>query len=194
MVLSPFLVCTRHISEFSATGWHEDYVSLSFDVAPGSVLAQDTPKDYWIDTAEETPVGSIFTVGVTRDRDVKKGTWRCRLSGDKVEIQMPEGEYERFVSARNRVNKTADAHYLMNGVYLPALVWVLQEADREQESYADRRWYRALQGQLKRAKCQSLGDGAPDRLMDAQKLLESPFLRMPMMARGDADGVVSGTR
>ena len=156
VVLSPFLVCARPVSGFSAAGWHEDFVSLSFDVAPGSVLAQDTPKEYWIDTAEEMPVGSIFTVGLSRERDLKTGTWRCQ----KVEIQMPEGDYERFASARNRVNRTADAQYLMNGVYLPALVWVLQEGDRDEESHADRRWYRALQAQLERAKCSPFGEEA----------------------------------
>lgn len=93
VVLSPFLVCTRSVSGFSATGWHEDYASLSFDVAPGSVLAQDKPKEYWIDTAEEMPVGSIFKL--SRERDLKSGTWRCRLSGERVEVQMAEGDYER---------------------------------------------------------------------------------------------------
>lgn len=186
VVLSPFLVCTRQVSGFSAGGWHEDYASLSFDVAAGSVLAQDTPKEYWVDTAEETPVGSIFTLG--GDRALKTGTWRCRLAGEKIEIQMSEGDYERFVVARNRVNRTADAQYLMNGIYLPALVWVLQEADGNEESHASRRWYRALEAQLERAKCEALGADAADRLMDAQRLLELPFPRMPLMVDGDADG------
>ncbi len=193
VVLSPFLVCTRRVSGFSAAGWHEDYVSLSFDVAPGSVLAQDAPKEYWVDTAEETAVGSIFTVGLSRERDLKAGMWRCRFSGEKVEIQMPEGDYERFVAARNRVNRTADAQYLMNGVYLPALVSVLQEGDRDEESHAGRRWYRALQAQLERAKCLGFGEQAADRLLDAQRLLRSPFPRMPLMAEGEAGGEASAT-
>ena len=184
VVLSPFLVCTRQVSGFSAAGWHEDYGSLRFDVAPGSVLAQDVPKEYWVDTAEEAPVGSIFTL--TRERALRNGTWRCRLAGDKVEIQMAEGDYERFMVARNRVNRTPDAQYLMNGVYLPALVSVLQEADRDEESHADRRWYRALQAQLEGAKCLPLGAVAAGRLVDAQGLLKQPFPRMPLMADGEA--------
>lgn len=188
VVLSPFLVCTRGVSGFSAAGWHKDYESLSFDVAPGSVLAQDTPKEYWIDTAEETPVGSIFALVPSRERGLRAGTWRCQLSGEKVEISMPADDFERFAAARNRVNGTGDAQYLMNGVYLPALVWVLQEADRDQESHESRRWYRALRAQLERAKLSSFGDEAADRLMDAQRLLESPFPRMPLMVDGAVDG------
>ena len=182
--LLPFLVCTRQILGFSAAGWHEDYGSLKFDVAPGSVLAQDVPKEYWVDTAEESPVGSIFTLN--RDRALRNGTWRCRLAGDKVEIQMAEGDYDRFMVARNRVNRTRDAQYLMNGVYLPALVSVLHEADRDEESHADRRWYRSLQAQLENAKCLPLGAVTADRLVDAQGLLKQPFPRMPLMAEGEA--------
>lgn len=189
VVLSPFLVCTRQVSGFSATGWHEDYASLRFDVAPGSVLAQDVPKEYWVDTAEETPVGSIFTLN--RDRALRTGTWRCRLSGEKIEIQMAEADYERFMMARNRVNRTPDAQYLMNGVYLPALVSVLQEADGDEESHGGRRWYRALQAQLERAKCLRLGAVMADRLVDAQGLLKQPFPRMPLMADGETSGEVS---
>lgn len=186
--LSPFLVCTRRLSGFSAAGWHEDYAGLRFDVEPGSVLAQDTPKDYWVDTAEETPVGSIFTLVQSDDRGLRAGTWRCGLTGERVEIAMPRGDYERFVAARERVNRTADLQYVMNGVYLPALVWVLQEGDRDQESHEGRRWYRALRAQLESAKLSPLGEKRADRLMDAQRLLECPFQRMPLMADGPIGG------
>lgn len=197
VVLSPFLICTRHVAGLSIAGWHDDYAALSFDVAPGAVLAQDTPKEYWVDTAEETPVGSIFSVRVSHDRDLKTGMWRCYLHEDKVVIQMPAEDHQRFLSARNRVNRTADAQYLMNGLYLPALVWVLQEADRNEESYAGYRWYRALQAQLGVADCSPLGDEHADRLLDAQRLLQLPFARMPLMVDGvdgGADEEASGVR
>ncbi len=190
VVLSPFLVNTRCVPGFSAAAWHDDYASLSFDLAPGSVLAQDTPKEYWIDTAEETPVGSIFALVRSRDRGLKAGMWRCQLSGEKVEIAMPADDYERFVAARNRVNQTPDAQYVMNGVYLPALVWTLQEADRDEESHAGRRWYRALGAQLERAKLSPLGDERADRLMEAQQLLRLPLSKMPLMVDGAVGGVM----
>ena len=48
---SPFLTCTRHVARFSSTRWHSDFAGRSFDLQPGVVLAQDVPKEYWIDTA-----------------------------------------------------------------------------------------------------------------------------------------------
>ena len=191
VVLSPFLVCTRDVSEFSAAGWHDDYASLQFDMAPGSVLAQDTPKEYWVDTAEEARIGSIFTLVRSVDRGLRAGTWRCQLAGERVEIAMPAGDYDRFCGARERVNNTADAQYVMNGVYLPALAWVLAEADREQESHEGRRWYRALQARLEEAKLPPFGAETADRLMDAQRLLNLPFPKMPLMVAGDGGDDVS---
>ena len=98
---------------------------------------------------------------------------------------MPADDYERFVGARERVNNTADAQYVMNGVYLPALAWVLQEADKDQESHEGQRWYRALQARLEGAKLRPFGEETADRLMDAQRLLNLPFPKMPLMVVGD---------
>lgn len=182
LVLSPFLVCTTRLPRFSVFGWHRDYASLCFDVEAGSVLAEDEPKEYWIDTAEEAAVGSIFTVHPSDHNPPATGTWRCRLHEPKVVLEMPRVDYERFTLARARLNGTVDAAYLMNGVYLPALIWVLQEADGNQEQYSDLRWYRALDERLHEVDRPRLGAEGADRLNDAQVLLRSPFGRLPLLS------------
>ena len=182
LVLSPFLICTTRLPKFSVSGWHVDYASLCFDVEPGSVLAEDAPKEYWIDTAEETQVGSIFTVKPCDDSAPNPGTWKCRLDGPKVALEMSRSDYERFALARGRLNGTVEAAYLTNAVYLPALIWVLQEADGDEEQYSDLRWYRALDERLGEPHCPLLGMSGADRLSDAQTLLNSPFGRMPLLS------------
>ena len=181
-VYSPFLVCTSRLRSYSATGWHADYASLSFDVAPGSVLAEDEPKEYWVDTAEEAPVGSIFTLGRSDDSSLSHGMWRCHLLGEKVVLEMSTADYNRFLEARRRVNGTADASYIMNAIYFPALIWVLQEADRGEEQYGNFRWFRVLNARLSETHCAGLGAPKASRLTDAQTLLQSPFGRMPLLA------------
>ena len=75
--------------------------------------------------------------------------------------------------------------YIMNAVYLPALVHVLQEADHDDdEDYSDCRWYRSLDTRLEDCERPQLGKGQ-DRLDDAQRLLDQPFARLPLLA-GDA--------
>ena len=122
----PFLICLRELVGFKATRWHADYGNRSFDIYPGAVLAQDEPAAYWIDTEDEKPIGSIFKhTASSRQAD---GTWACDLSGDQVAVQMSERDHSRFDEA-SRGLAADDAAYLMNGIYLPALVHVLSEAD-----------------------------------------------------------------
>lgn len=187
VVFSPFLVSCDSLRNFVAAGWHSDYRSLRFDIDAGSVLAEDEPKEYWIDTAEEAHVESIFRVKETNDAALDRGVWRCCLDEQKLILEMAAPDYERFVSAREKVKDTADVQYLMNAVYLPALVYVLQEADRGgEEEYGDLRWYRSLNARLdETAGCGKLGAKA-DRLKDAQRLLHAPFGRMPVVAEVDA--------
>lgn len=187
VVFSPFLVSCDSLRNFSAAGWHSDYRSLRFDIDAGSVLAEEEPKEYWIDTAEDASIGSIFKVQPTNDAALDQGIWRCRLDEQKLILEMAVPDYERFVSAREKMKDTADVQYLMNAVYLPALVWVLQEADRGGDEYEDLRWYRSLNARLgDTAGCGKLGVKGADRLKDAQRLLHAPFGRMPVVTEVDA--------
>lgn len=179
MELWGFLVAVRDLPDFCAVGWHDDYDGMRFDIHAGSVLGEDDPKEYWIDTAEEAPIGSIFQIQA--GDHLADGAWECQLDGDRVTVRMSSRDFQRFEIARNSFDGTPDAAYIMNAVYLPALIWVLQEADSSQDEYQDRRWYRSLEARLEDCRCKGLGSKADDRLVDAQKLLESPFANLPLM-------------
>ena len=176
------IVAVRDLPGFRAQGWHDDYVGMSFDLHAGDVLAEDEPREYFIDNAEEALVGSIFQV--QPHAPLPDGRWNCDLTGDRVALRMSEGDYGRFMDARSRVNGSPDAMYVMNAVYLPALVHVLQEADHGEEEYGDFRWYRSLDARLADCERPQLGEGR-DRLDDAQRLLDQPFAHLPLLA-GDA--------
>ena len=177
------LVAMRDLPRFQARGWHKDYESMAFDISAGSVLGVGEPRNYWIDTAEEAPISSIFSLG--SDESLSDGEWRCNLNDHKVVIAMSDGDRQRFSDARNRVDGTADAAYVMNSLYLPALIWVLNEADYGEEDYSSRRWYRSLEARLLDCSRDELGTEGANRLVDAQRLLEWPFGRLPLMAVED---------
>ena len=181
----PFLVCTRDLPAFRAAGWHPDFRGRAFDIDAGSVLAEDIPKDYWIDTADEAPLGSIF--GHKDRQDLPDGQWEYEIAEDYIWIVMSGNDADRYKAARNRANNQPESQYLMNGLYLPALIAVLNEVDQAADEHRGYRWFSSLDQRLDAVGCEPLGSEKADRLADAQKVLDLPFLKMPLIAQGEAD-------
>ena len=182
---APFLVCIEALTDFQAEGWHSDFAGRKFDIAPGTVLAEDVPKDYWVDTADQAPLGSIF---VHKSRsDITDGRWEYELAENHVWIVMSEADSQQYKSAREQVGNLPEGQYLMNGLYLPALIAVLNEVDQNPDDYRDYRWFSSLDQRLEEVKCSPLGENSSNRLIDAQKVLDSPFLRMPLIERAGMD-------
>ena len=180
--ITPFIVAHGRIDNFKASNWHEDYSDRSFAIEPGSVLAIDLPVSYWVVSADETPISSVFQVAA--DADVAPGTWRCDWQRDRdlITILLHPAEFGRFQEARSHAAARQTAVYILNGMYLPALAWLLTEADRaEQDDLAGARWFDALTAALARADCRPLGEPNADRLVDAQKILRQPFGRLPLL-------------
>ena len=181
--IQPFLTCTETLDDFRAQGWHKDYANRAFRVLPGTVLAEDVPKIYWIEPADEAPLGAIFE---HRSRPhIPDGQWHCEFEDDRIGIAMSVDDSRRYSVVRERVNRTSEGQYLMNGLYLPALVYVLSVADRDHDEYSDRRWFSALDQRLESLGCKPLGTESSDRLVDAQKILEAPFGKMPIIVQAE---------
>lgn len=170
--VSPYLVCKREQLQFRARNWHSDYSDEAFDLKEGMVLALDTPVVFWVEQADEGSIGSI--IELIRSRDVEDGAWHCMLDAERVQLQLSHGDYGRFAKLRRMVRRKEESTYVMNGVYLPVLVWLLEEADRNGDDFAHRRWYSALEVRLDISGCRPLGEGRK-RFLDAQVLLNRPF-------------------
>lgn len=60
------------------------------------------------------------------------------------------------------------------------------------DAYVEKRWYSSVNHRLEQLGCKPLGFGqsTSDRLVDAQKILDSPFGKIPLIAdlREDGDG------
>ena len=178
--LFPFVIASSEVRDFRSEYWHEDFRDFGrLDIPPGTVLAADSQKTYYIDNAEEAPIGSIFE---TRESpNALDGRWECNLDGERVQILLSPGDHNRLSRARNELNGKPDAAYLMNSLWLPALHHVLVLADASTRDYDARRWFRALDAKLSDAKRDTLGSSKSDRLKDAQQLLEYPFASLPCL-------------
>ena len=72
----------------------------------------------------------------------------------------------------------------MNGLYLPALFAVLVEVDQDADEHRDARWFTSLEHRLEQVQCKPIGSTQSNvnRMVDAQKVLDYPFLKMPLIA------------
>ncbi len=181
---APFLICMKALSGFYSDGWHSDFAGMTFDIDSGSVLAEDVPKDYWIDTADETPLGSIF--GHKTLPELPNGHWEYELAENYIWIIMSDDDGQQYEKVREQIADQPEGQYLMNGLYLPALIAVLNEIDQNSGEYNNYRWFSSLDQRLESLGCQHLGAKGANRLVDAQKILNLPFLKMPLIV--DAGG------
>ena len=179
----PFLICTRDISDFAARGWHPDFDGRTFNIATGSVLAEDEPKHYWLDTTGEGPIGSIFELSPRSKHP--NGYWEYILENDRVWIVMSIEDAERLKSARAQLSNRGEVYNLMNGLYLPALLAVLTEADQHEEDFEEYRWFASLNQRLEEVGCNPIGSEGANRVVDAQKILDFPFTKMPLIAQAE---------
>ena len=179
-----FIVSVNAISNFSTKHWHSDYQGLSFDVRPGTVLAIHETKDFWIDTVDEEDIGSI--INLEADVRVERGYWSCDLHHDRIKVCVASDDYPEICDIREKLSGTDDAIYLLNGFFLPVLIYVLMEADNDLGEYKGYRWFTALNNKLDSIKTAKLGDNSSDRATDAQKIFRSSFGTMVAVMKGEA--------
>ena len=185
---APFLVAKVAIDNFACDSWHKDFSGRGFNIQPGSVLAIGEPYHVHIDLAEESSAASIFRLD--EDQELKAGLWNCEfnLEEDQVVINLSSSDWNQVNSVRVDAY-TGDANEkLLNGLYFPALVWLLQELDNmatknETSEFAELKWFRSLESKLDDMNCKKLGEGR-NRLEDAQKIFEHPFSKLLLHENG----------
>lgn len=177
VTLTSYVVCVRNLTDYRADGWHPDFGTQIYTFPAGTVLAEEVPKEYWIDTADDRSLGSI--VGHKSANDVDDGYWEVQIDDKRIWIVMSYRDSEKYRKLRNRIGEALDGQYLMNGLYLPALVEALNRIDDNVEEYQDYRWFAWLDRRLGDVDGRELGAKNTDRVVDAQKILEAPMLRMP---------------
>ncbi len=177
--IQPFLICARKLPGFCTSEWHPDFEGQTFYIFAGSVLAEDEPKRYFIDPEYENSIGSIFKIRV--QANLSDGRWTHHIEQDHIWISMSQRDERIFNDVRQKCRTGTEGYYLINGLYLPALAVSLKDIDCDRDEYQDSKWFASLDRRLKEVGCRPLGSEGADRIEDAQKIFESPFLKMPLL-------------
>ncbi len=133
----------------------------------GDIIAVGAEHIISVGQEKLRPIESIFELDCSPD--VPQGTIRVDPDRDRITILADPGTYETIRLLREQAGRHP---VVLNAVYLPAVMEVLDALRNTEDAFQGRRWYQTFL-----AKCDAKGiDSSSDSsiLDNAQKLLDGP--------------------
>ena len=182
---APLVIAMTKLTEFTSKNWHQELQDAApYNVPAGAALAVYPPEIYSVEIGS-AEIGSIFDI--QSDANLSRGAWTCELEGRRIVVTMSIADYEAFRAAEHLDSDAPEQAALLNGVYLPALLYALTSADDQNQDFDDDcRWRQVLEEKLEQEKMPGFGKSS-DRLRDAQRLLDQPFAHLRFIAEWDSE-------
>jgi hypothetical protein len=178
VVLRPMAWAGAPITSFASPNVHAEFGAGPYSFRKGAVLAIAEPSVISIGSDKMVPMGSIFDLA--ENDTVPRDQFGIQPEGDRIQIQASRATLARIQMLRATQEGKVT---LLNAIYLPVVMRVLDLLRADEAIYEGRRWCKVF-----RAKVDHLGiDIKGDLLEAAQQLLKSPFGRIEV----DSDGARS---
>lgn len=165
------LVSKCNIPGYVNVDAHSDYSGFTFDIDAGDVLAVFGKYSFNADIKYERlkAVSEILTVIPTDEFDVTN----INLDSSKIEVQMPENDYEKFAGSYSGDEKYIPIFH--SSIVLNALLVALYNLN----NYTDKFWAMAILYRLNEKEFENLDIKESENIPEiAQKLLGNPLNRL----------------
>lgn len=179
--LRPMVWSLRSISDYQPAGAHAEFAGGT-DIEPGQILALDDEQVIEVTRPPLPPLESIFEI-MSSD-EVPEDEFELDTEADRITVRMPPATYQRVQDFRQTDDATRAV--LMNALYVPVIMEVL---DRLRDGEAQFEQYRWLYPFKARCEMAEIDLSKPDLFNDAQRLLLNPFASLSQLIEdeGDAD-------
>jgi hypothetical protein len=177
--VSLLLVATKDIDDYRHPAQHSDYRDGTFNVSIGEPLAVAVSKSFDA-FLEADPILRLSSILDIKRGDEDLGVMNVNCHGDRIVIELPSGEYDRYRELRvdPRIRGT-----LATSVVLPALLdsfFYLRTLGSDLDEFKENhRWCRVVLSRLERMEIDVVNaspeSGVP--LEAAQMLLREPLRR-----------------
>jgi hypothetical protein len=150
---------------------HSDYLGFTFDIDIGDILAVFGKYSFNADIKYERlkAVSEILTVIPTDEFEVTN----INLDSPKIEVQMPENDYEKFAGSYSGDEKYIPIFH--SSVVLNALLVALYNLN----NYSDKFWAKAISYRLNEKEFENLDIKESENIPEiAQRLLGNPLNRL----------------
>jgi hypothetical protein len=170
VILRPLVCAISDIYIENLSNLNEEFREISWSFSPSDIIAigEEIKLDVGLDKL--APMETIFNLVI--NEDIIDGGTNVSFDEDKILIAANKKTVEGINALRgNHVGQII----LLNGVYLPAIMEVLEAIKSGIHDYEGKRWFSTFA-----AKCNFHGVNLkdPDLLIDAQKLLQLPLLKL----------------
>lgn len=155
---------------FELDGTNDEYPSTKFTLDAGSILAWSEAQFITVGMEKLAPMESIFRL--SRDDGLPEGKFGVALDQEFISIRAPV----KLLSTIDAMRGSALAKpVVLNSVYFPAVVAVLDAVKADAGSYAEKRWFRVI---MAKAEFTQMDLETGDSLDQAQDLLKLPAGRL----------------
>lgn len=171
------VVATEAIPKYRSSKFHPEYDQAVFSIEQDQILAIAEPESHYISRDMFKSVTSLFDY--SRNNNLSEGEWRVDIEGNRLVIEANDAQVRYFRSAENTRQGQS---VVLNAVFLPALLQVINSFRDAPGQYEEKRWAQVLMNRLEEAK---LAHSEP--LAAAQGLLRKPttWLNKNMKWRDD---------
>jgi hypothetical protein len=165
--IQPLIWARFGIPHFSLSNCHSEFGGGTMGIEAGEILALGELQVLNIGREKLAQTDTIFSI--VKDETLADGQLSVNLDADRIQVLVAENIHQSVNDLRA---KKFGHSIVLNGVYLPAVMQVLDILRAGEGDYEGRRWHRIF-----RAKCEYLGVNVqqPDLWRDAQILLNDPF-------------------
>lgn len=175
VTLRPIIWLNEHVEEWKASGVNSEF-SSKISLRRGDVIAIGAESHISVGQAKLAPIESIFAL--ESSVSVQEGEVCIDLDSECVSILVAPKTFELIGLLRQQ---SSGEPVIMNSVYLPAVMEVLDRLREDDSVYQDRRWYNPF-----KERCRSLGitiSAGSSIIEGAQKILERPLIKLEILVR-----------
>jgi hypothetical protein len=171
--LRPVVWSTMQIADYNPAGAHAEFAG-GMNVDAGQILALDDEQVIEVTRPPLPPLESIFKI--ESSDEVPAGEFEIDTADDLITVLMPKATYQLVQDLRNADESTRAV--LMNGLYVPIIMEVLDQLREGDDQFEQYRWLHPF-----RARCElvEVDITKPSLLNDAQKLLQQPFASLSQL-------------
>lgn len=167
--IRPYIVTNQDINDFECNEIHPEFGGQAWDFRRSDVLAVAPEVTIDVGLEKLSPMESIFDLSI--NEDVPEGRTRVLLEKPRITIIA----CKKTVEGLNRLRTSSFGKLaLLNGVYLPILMQVLDALKSGGEIYKEHRWYSVFESTCTHLDIE-IDD--PKLLEDAQTLFKIPLGR-----------------